>query len=273
MRGSFAQPRASNFLYLVFAQLKNVRDSHLEAIEQGVEHEARPLLGPVGRLEDLHLGVLVVVANRLAVVGHHVQIGRFQIGWAARHAQLNEEVTVVARKQVVRIAALGLLELLRNACELEAVLCSIVAGGIEEGVLVRVRGHDRGAHILEIARVLEAIKHHPERIRHARALGPRGEHAPMILEDTPAPVDVPTFLLLLRGRLPRPATLLLALRFRLRTASFLRQAVVRFSFEPTTSLGVSVVLILIVCTTASHSCARGTASPPPGRPSRRRAVR
>ena len=39
-----------------FAQLVDVFNAHLEAIEERAEHEARALLGPIGRLEDFHLG-------------------------------------------------------------------------------------------------------------------------------------------------------------------------------------------------------------------------
>ena len=44
------------FIYLVFAQLVDVLNAHLEAIEQRVEEPASALLCPVARLEDLHLG-------------------------------------------------------------------------------------------------------------------------------------------------------------------------------------------------------------------------
>ena len=122
-----------------FAQLVDIFNTYFEAFEKRIEDEARTLLGPVARLEDLDLGIFVVVPHSLAIVGHHVQIG-LRIGRTGRHAQLNEEARMVARKQVEGVATLGLLELLRDARELEAERGSKVAGGIEEGVLVRVLG-------------------------------------------------------------------------------------------------------------------------------------
>ena len=39
-----------------FAQLVDVFNAHLAAVVERAEHEARALLGPIGRLEDFYLG-------------------------------------------------------------------------------------------------------------------------------------------------------------------------------------------------------------------------
>ena len=50
-----------------FAQLVDIFNTYFEAFEKRIEDEARTLLGPVARLEDLDLGIFVVVPHSLAV--------------------------------------------------------------------------------------------------------------------------------------------------------------------------------------------------------------
>ena len=80
----------------------------------------------------------------------------------------------------IRAATVGVMLFVQPIARLAPVTIHLVhqrlrGRGGEAGVLVLVLGHDRGADVLKLDRAAQLLQPHPERIRHACALGPRDQ--------------------------------------------------------------------------------------------------